>query len=1011
MMRSSGRTRSSPRVSTAVLLLLAGGLVPHATSVRAADLRSLIGTGTQSEEELKKETRLGVHVEEVDPAGAAHAAGLRGGDLILGVNGYRVAGASEVRYVIHIDARSINIGLSEPIRVLTMPGQGKTVSMLVNRQGELQTLSVTVRGDGALGYLGSDPAVRVDSMLKEAALEFSPKERAVLAQMPERALLMMDEWRRQKPGALSGAVWFAEFLRLYLAVRLGDFDAATKPPPDAPIPFVRSLASLYVRIAADRKSGRDATDPDALGVTPRFLVLYYPFPLPAAPPVDCWTGSLRTADPSFAVAMRASIENPATAAQAASRYLDRPAAGMIDRQLDELRAACLAPGRHAQLPHASESICPEHHPDSLNHFQQWTPTADHPERTLMRAARVTAGLRVGNAGYLRGQMVADLRAVNDECPWMLRTLLGGTTRDAFTRTAMVIPGIPADWADDLARRDAFWRTLLHRAKGRIDCFREWTEDPPVGIHRDAWALATCLLRNPSLAEPWFAPVKGGMSENGQPIRQPAPVARETPVPSSPAPSPAELEDSFSAVPWMRERLIETAAVGVQVASVLDNSPASRAGLRPGDVILGVCGVRVVGEDEVRFARGLMPMRSPDLLVARAGGLVRLPVSADPASELGFRGPDRDAMVEGVIRASGIHVAPYERALLGQIPDRALVLVRRWLDAHPDNVKDAAWLADFLRLSIAVRSPDPAKGLRPLTPAPIPFVNVLAGLYSRVAGLRADGSGALDAARLRVPARLLQYCFPYPLPPSTADAMLGAFKTEDAEFLRLFRARLADPVASRQACVSAARIYADGAAGAFDARVIRHLKAACLDPAAHAAFAFGRRNGLLVDVEGLHALEAFDPAETNAPEASLRLAAAVASWTWSGAEDKEVRYKSQIRDLLARTPALGRLTVAYAESLQGNVPVSILAALEASDALWKEMLGRIKKPRGYSSPADDLRTCKFEYYVEFRDGAFPPAVDLDAWAIGEFIRKRPPLADRVFLNIGGIPQRAEEEFAL
>ena len=121
-------------------------------------LRSLIGTGTQSAEELKKETRLGVHVDDVDPAGAAHAAGLRGGDLILGVNGYRVAGASEVRYVINLEARSINVGLPEPVRVLAMPGQGRTVSMLVNRQGELQTLDVTVRGDGSLGYLSPDPA-------------------------------------------------------------------------------------------------------------------------------------------------------------------------------------------------------------------------------------------------------------------------------------------------------------------------------------------------------------------------------------------------------------------------------------------------------------------------------------------------------------------------------------------------------------------------------------------------------------------------------------------------------------------------------------------------------------------------------------------------------------------------------------------------------------------------------------------------------------------------------------
>ena len=955
------------------------------------ELRGLVGSGVQTESELKKETRLGVRVEDVNTNGPASRAGLRAGDVILGANGYRVVGASEIRYVMPTPFHRTK----------------KKVSLLANREGELISMDVEYRAGESLGYLAPDPALQVDAMLREASLALGPRERVLLSQMPERALVMIEEWQRIHPGGLKDAAWFADFCRQYLAVRLCDFEVARKPSAEAPIPFVRTLSALYRRIALDRLSGGDAADPAVLESPPRFLALYYPFPLPAAPPVDYWIGGLRTADTEFARLLRERIATPDQADAAAARYAERKASDTVAMQLDELKAACLAPARYAQLPHSSESICPDHHPETLARFRQWNPESDPAETSFMLAGRITAGMRHGGGWLVNGQMAAEMRAVSDNCPWLFRVLTGGCTYDTEFRSIGLIPNLPPNWAADLAQRDTFWRSMIHRSKGRIDCFSLWLVEPPPGVHRDAWALGLHFMHNPGEIEQFLGAGASGRSPPGVADSR----VRASAIPEGQATNAASLamlEDLLSSVPWTRERLAATARLGPEVILVASNSPAEKGGLRPGDILLGVAGCRVMGMEETLFARARFRSRPPDLLVNRGGMLTNLAMSVSGDAPLGILGPDPDEMARRLIGMSGFKPSAYERTVLRRLPTRAMLLVDRWSEAHPGGLTNAVWFQDFLRTAAAVRTPDPSAALRPVAPAPIPFINLLNELHRRTADLRVKGGAVLDAKLYQVPGNVLRLYFPYPLPPTTVEEMLGDFKTSDAEFLRLYRAFLADPQGSFEARLAAAQAYANRQESDSETTVINYLKATCLVPDRCGAFTFDRLGGLLAG-QNMHKLEDFDPATTNHPEASLRLAAAVACWTWG--TGKEALYDRQIRALAVRTPALCRLVIAFHKDLHGKAPLGLVEALGRKDRTWSDLLGRVQNRPGRAGAFPWFDYSRFDYFALFRHGEHLPGVDLDAWAIEQLLLRNPDLAKMVFLNFATIPEFAEKEIAL
>jgi serine protease Do len=106
--------------------------------------------------------------------------------------------------------------------------------------------------------------------------------------------------------------------------------------------------------------------------------------------------------------------------------------------------------------------------------------------------------------------------------------------------------------------------------------------------------------------------------------------------------------------------------GVEVKSVDDDSPAAKAGVKVGDVILEYNGQRVEGDEQfVRLVQETPVGRQAKLLIARAGATQTLTATIGVRSGNGFFWNDEDAVkrLHSQMRQMEIHIPDTPRPLL------------------------------------------------------------------------------------------------------------------------------------------------------------------------------------------------------------------------------------------------------------------------------------------------------------------------------------------------------------
>ena len=338
--------------------------------------------------------------------------------------------------------------------------------------------------------------------------------------------------------------------------------------------------------------------------------------------------------------------------------------------------------------------------------------------------------------------------------------------------------------------------------------------------------------------------------------------------------PARAADGYFENVWeLRDRGTEFC---LTVGRVLDDSAARRAGLRSGDRIVGVDGLRVRSPAEYMFMRYYYDAR-PDitLTVLRRDSLIDVPIRHPvPIRRSGFswRNPyskhyelllqwnieldggrkvfldaqvgddKKETTVTGLLDAFGVRqprLVSQAGRLLPLFPARGWEALTRTMvtEREKDRESGEALLNAYLHLRFGERGK--ASGLlakmRLPETAPDVFLRRLAGFYERVCKSPPNWGTPKIWEAYGVDLPFFVACYPYPVVPE--KGLTGSFGF-DPEFQAFFDQATAGVwVDWEKIRTKAMKISREGASGDKDTIYLGQVKAALLDPRNHGGWPF------------------------------------------------------------------------------------------------------------------------------------------------------------------------------
>jgi len=289
-------------------------------------------------------------------------------------------------------------------------------------------------------------------------------------------------------------------------------------------------------------------------------------------------------------------------------------------------------------------------------------------------------------------------------------------------------------------------------------------------------------------------------------------------------------DFLTRDPIAPERVAKTKEFGLAIVGVKKNSPAARAGLQFGDLILCVDGLRFYGLGEFLLARGTKPGRTAlRLTVNRRGEIRDLDLALDkPGGPPGASYRIEWSRFPSLLRLTGTSVDDELRESLKLFPPRGTALFQEWLLAKPRNKEDCLWIRGFLTLHSALTRQDYVQAQPSERTPPIPFFGRLSRFYLSLAKRHRDG---LKPPDWKAHGESLDfYTLYYPFRPFEPPPM-GDVTLTDQKFMSLLAAMRQDPFGSWWARSRAASHYTrpvDDRAEAY----VGQVKAAILCPKRH-----------------------------------------------------------------------------------------------------------------------------------------------------------------------------------
>jgi hypothetical protein len=248
-----------------------------ATTIRAAgDNKPLAGVALQdpilgvavSDRQLRLSAPFAPIIKVADTGNAGSANGLRTGDLLLAMGGYRIF---------------------EPAERLINPAWVKKeaeVKFTVLRDGEIVTATVsTAVLSKAVAVQTEYIRTNVLQSLERRLGPLAPGTRQSLVYFPIRACLLIEEWATAQPFPQPPPPWLREFMDLYVAMVNQEYEKVQSLPPAAPIPYLNRLAKFYLSIAREHRDVAKRLDWKKHGESLDFFVINFPWPCVKLPPL------------------------------------------------------------------------------------------------------------------------------------------------------------------------------------------------------------------------------------------------------------------------------------------------------------------------------------------------------------------------------------------------------------------------------------------------------------------------------------------------------------------------------------------------------------------------------------------------------------------------------------------------------------------------------------------------------------------------------------------------------
>ncbi len=265
-----------------------------------------------------------------------------------------------------------------------------------------------------------------------------------------------------------------------------------------------------------------------------------------------------------------------------------------------------------------------------------------------------------------------------------------------------------------------------------------------------------------------------------------------------------------------------------VRSVGPGSVADKAGLRAGDLLVGLDGLRIHGSGEYDLVRFQRPCTRGEMRLAvwRDGGLVTCATrDAQAVQRLGFDFGDPPGALERALRELAVPACGWE-----SFPRRDGVALLRWSAAAPPTA-DRTWIAGLARLYALLAEQRWAEAATVVVQPPEPDLAVLADFYHRLALRHAAGEQEPDPARLG--RSCAWYTIHYPYPRLSLPA-LGTFTHPDPAFMAALRDVAEDPAGAHHDPAAACRaMAAQDDEGSYAWR----SRCAVIDPARHRDWPF------------------------------------------------------------------------------------------------------------------------------------------------------------------------------
>ena len=284
--------------------------------------------------------------------------------------------------------------------------------------------------------------------------------------------------------------------------------------------------------------------------------------------------------------------------------------------------------------------------------------------------------------------------------------------------------------------------------------------------------------------------------------------------------------------------VATAPAGV-VQAVTAGLPAEQAGLRAGDRLLAIDGLRIHDQSELRLYQETLPYQAPQetWTVVREQELLEVVVSGlDANRNVGVRmiTAEDQPTADKLLERCGIAVKAEDRALLQLMPGAVVHALQDWLAQQKPApaAAPAPWLAALCTLELQALRGETA--IPAAVPVPVPLLASYDAFLRAVTAGRLQGDRDPDLAAFGVDRFTAALWYPYSAAPALA---LGTPRLGHDELTRLLTALVDDPAGSLDERRAAANPWtAFGADGSPD-RFLGQVAASLLDDVRHGGWPF------------------------------------------------------------------------------------------------------------------------------------------------------------------------------